>query len=112
MAQTPNKYETKLIDLLYAYCSDDLLEIEYRFDPTRRWRFDVAVPAKKIAFEVEGGTWSGGRHVNPIGFEKDCEKYNKACALGWKVFRLTPKLITEEYIDGLIATLVSSSSPN
>ena len=68
-------------------------EREYRFHPVRRWRFDLAYPEKKIAFEIEGGTWTGGRHVRPDGFEKDCEKYNEATRLGWKVYRFTSGMI-------------------
>ena len=62
-------------------------QVEYRFHPTRRWRFDYAWPDLKLAVEYEGGTWSGGRHTRALGYAKDCEKYNEAALLGWKVFR-------------------------
>ena len=55
----------------------------------RRWRFDFAWPAEQVAAEVEGGIWSRGRHVRGTGFENDCEKYNAATLLGWRVFRFT-----------------------
>jgi len=42
-----------------------------------------------VAVEVEGGTWSGGRHTTGVGFRNDCEKYNAATALGWRVYRFT-----------------------
>jgi very-short-patch-repair endonuclease len=63
---------------------------EYRFHPTRKWRFDFAWPENKRAMEVEGGVWTGGRHTRGSGFLKDCEKYNAAASLGWRVFRFTP----------------------
>lgn len=63
---------------------------EYRFHPTRMWRFDYAIPEHKIAIEVEGGVWTGGRHTNPQGFMGDIDKYNQAALLGWRVFRTTP----------------------
>jgi very-short-patch-repair endonuclease len=66
---------------------------EYRFHSTRRWRFDFAIPDKKIAIEIEGGTWSGGRHTRGGGFRKDCEKYNTAAGLGWKIFRFTSDMV-------------------
>lgn len=55
-----------------------------------------------IALEVEGGTWIGGRHINPIGFERDCEKYNEATRMGWKVFRVVPKMLTLDYISSIL----------
>jgi very-short-patch-repair endonuclease len=63
---------------------------EYKFHPTRKWRFDFAWPDKLIALEVEGGVWSNGRHTRGSGFVKDMEKYNEAGKLGWRVFRFTP----------------------
>lgn len=70
---------------------------EFRFYKSRKWRFDYALPAYKIAVEVEGGVWTGGRHVRPRGFLGDMTKYNTATLLGWRVFRTTPnKLLTNE----------------
>lgn len=59
----------------------------------RRWRFDFAWPSSMVAVELEGGTWSGGRHVRGSGFEKDCEKYNEAILRGWRVGRFTAKMV-------------------
>ena len=67
---------------------------EYRFHPTRRWRFDLCWPDKHIAAEVEGGTWVKGRHVRPAQFEKDCIKYNEAALLGFMVLRFTTRMVT------------------
>lgn len=67
--------------------------MEYRFHPTRKWRFDFCWPEEKIAVEVEGGTWSGGRHTTGAGFKKDCEKYNHAALLGYRVFRFTGDMV-------------------
>lgn len=114
MAKQSNRYEKKLYNILNVACAipEDRLAIEYRFHPERRWRFDIAVPEYRVAFEVEGGSWMGGKHVNPIGFAKDCEKYNTALAMGWKVFRLVPQMITEEnIIDLLVLMSESPSSP-
>ena len=47
-----------------------------------------------LALEIEGGVHSRGRHTRPIGYEKDCEKYNSALVLGWHVLRVTSKHIS------------------
>lgn len=65
----------------------DELKAEYKFHPTRQWRFDFAFPHHKIAIELEGGIWTGGRHTRGKGFESDCEKYNEAAKAGWLVLR-------------------------
>ena len=66
---------------------------EFRFHPERRWRFDFAWPAEQLAIEVEGGTYTRGRHNRPVGFAQDCEKYNSAALLGWRVLRYTGAMI-------------------
>jgi len=70
-------------------------EREYLFHRKRKWRFDFAWPALLIAMEVEGGVWSGGRHVRGEGYEGDCEKYNEAQMAGWMVLRFTPGMIKQ-----------------
>jgi very-short-patch-repair endonuclease len=79
---------------------------QHRFHPKRRWLLDFAWPARKVAMEVDGGTWSGGRHVQGAGYEKDCEKLNEAALLGWTVLRVTGKMVkdgrAEEYVRRLL----------
>jgi hypothetical protein len=76
-------------------------EIEYQFLQKRKFRFDFAWPNIKVAVEVEGGTWSGGRHVTGPGFETDCVKYNLAACNGWRVLRVTNKMIESEELIAL-----------
>ena len=64
---------------------------EHRFHPIRKWRFDYAWPEHRIALEVEGGVWVGGRHTSGAGFVKDMEKYNEAACLGWRIIRCQPR---------------------
>lgn len=64
---------------------------EHRFHPERKWRFDFAVPEKKIAIEYEGLNSERSGHTTLTGYTKDTEKYNAAQALGWKVIRFTVK---------------------
>jgi very-short-patch-repair endonuclease len=69
---------------------------EYRFAPPRRFRFDRAMPAVRVAVELDGGTWSRGRHVRGDGYERDCEKTNLASERGWRVFHLTRSMLEND----------------
>lgn len=80
---------------------------EYRFHPTRRWRFDYAIPEHKIAVEVEGGVWSGGRHTSPKGFLNDIEKYNTCTLMGWRLFRCTPDTLLTNNTVSLLKQAIS-----
>lgn len=68
---------------------------ELRFDPLRRWRFDLAWPEARLAVEADGGTWARGRHVRGVGYLRDCEKVNAAVLTGWRVLRFTADMIAD-----------------
>ena len=97
-----NEHELKF----YAQLSDIGLRpvIEHKFHPTRKWRFDIALVERKIAVEVEGGTWVSGRHSRGTGYRNDCEKYNEATKMGWRVLRFTPDMI-DQLQDGVVALI-------
>ena len=78
---------------------------EHRFAPPRRWRFDFAWPSLRLALEIEGGTWTGGRHVRGRGYERDCEKYNAAALADWTVLRVTTAMLR----DGRALALLESA---
>ena len=86
--------EEKLISLIKLEALPPPVE-EYRFHPTRKWRFDFYWPEFNFACEVEGGIWISGRHNRPISFIKDAEKYNEAALMGIKVIRVTDKHIKD-----------------
>lgn len=71
---------------------------EYRFDDTRKWRFDFAWPKVKVAVEIDGGVFMGGRHTSGAGYTKDCYKLNRAVELGWRVLRYTPQMLKNDPI--------------
>lgn len=75
----------------------------------RKWRFDFAELRSKVAIEVEGGTWSGGRHTRGAGYSADCEKYNEATRLGWRVFRLTSNMITVQNLEAIMRVINATS---
>lgn len=83
---------------------------EYKFHPVRKWRFDYAIPSALVALEVEGGVWTGGRHINPQGFLNDMEKYNSATLMGWSVYRTTPDDLYTGKTLGLLKTAIFGSN--
>lgn len=66
--------------------------VEYRFDPTRRWRFDFAWENERVAVEIDGGQYMahGGRHAR----DGDRDKHNRAALLGWRVIRFSPQQLS------------------
>jgi len=86
---------------------------EWRFHPVRRWRFDFAWPHPDVmvAVECEGGIWSRGRHVRGRGFEADCQKYNAAAVLGWKVLRVTGGMLDRDAL-GFLELLIDALGEN
>ena len=68
-------------------------ETEHKFLPDRRFRFDYAIPVRKVAIEYEGATWARGRHTRGAGYAKDCEKYSLAAINGWCVIRITADML-------------------
>ncbi len=83
-------------------------ERERTFALGRRWRFDLAWREKKVACEIEGGTWmpEGGRHNRGAGFEGDCVKHAEAACLGWIVIRVTPVQIEDGRAIGWLERLL------
>jgi len=64
---------------------------EFRFAPPRRFKFDIAIVEQKIAVEYEGlvATGKKGGHQTKAGYTSNCEKYNLAARLGWRLLRYT-----------------------
>ena len=104
-----------LRDVFTVICKTDLkvdCVKEFKFHPVRKWRFDYAVSEHKIALEVEGGVWTGGRHTSPKGFLGDIEKYNTATLMGWRVFRTTPDdLYKKKTLDLMKSAILNDFTP-
>ena len=65
------------------------VEPEFPFDEARNWRFDlVASGGETLAFECDGGQWSGG-HRRGKAIDAENEKLNSATLSGWRVLRFT-----------------------
>ena len=80
-------YTTKVYDQLFG----GEWWAEWYFHPTRKWRFDYALPELKIAIEIDGGLFTGGRHSGGRGQLNDMEKMNMAASEGWLVFHFIPE---------------------
>ena len=74
---------------------------EYRFAPPRRWRFDFAYPATRLAVEIDGGSGFQG-HGQVWNRAADYEKNNEAICRGWRVIRGT----TEQAENGQLLEFV------
>lgn len=64
---------------------------EHRFDPVRQWRLDVAWPVYKVCLEIQGGLFTGGRHVQGAALLKEQEKLNALAGQGWRVLYCVPR---------------------
>lgn len=62
------------------------IEEQYRFAPPRRFTFDLAIPDMRLAFECDGGQFTGG-HRRSEALAKDYEKQNLAQLQGWRILR-------------------------
>ena len=88
----------------------DAVKIPYRrevvFAPPRRFRADFVVQPMCILdghdhaaqeapllIEIDGGTWTGGRHVTGQGHAADAEKRNAAVLLGYRPLTFTPEQV-------------------
>lgn len=64
---------------------------EYPFARPRQYSADFAYPEQRIIIEVEGVQ----SHTSFYRFQADCEKYNIAGLLGWRVFRFTGQMLKQ-----------------
>lgn len=82
---------------------------EYKFHPTRKWRFDFAVGASKeeiesqrIAIEFNGAVFTQGGHTRGAGYVKDMEKMNNAQVLGFRVLQYTSMDFRKDGLEKMI----------
>lgn len=101
IAEPKGNTTSDLVEGIVMQCrwlSLPLPEREVRFHPTRKWRFDLAWPAFKVACEVQGGTYvkapdgGAGYHSRGIGMTADMEKLNEAQLAGWLVIVADTKM--------------------
>lgn len=81
---------------------------EYEFDEldNRKWRFDFAWPAFRVAVEIHGATFVQGRHTRGLGIAKDAEKARAAALQGWHVLPYTDIDFRERKIEVIQAEIL------
>ena len=98
MAAVLKKTGSSLEDLLLMQIRaiglpDPITQFKFAESIGRKWSLDFCWPDLKLAVEVEGGIWSGGRHTRGKGFEEDCRKYNTLQQMGCRLLRFTGDMI-------------------
>lgn len=98
-AQPPKSHKLTIPQLLLVRHLKELfpqyrIHTEFRFNPDKKWKFDVCIPANNWAMECDGGAFSGG-HRRGTALEKDYDRQNWAIANGWKLFRFSNRQILQ-----------------
>lgn len=75
---------------------------EYKFSPSRNWRFDFAWPSNKVALEIHG---YGPGHYSVKGMTDDFDKQHQALLLNWTVVYFTSAHLKPKRIQEALGTL-------
>lgn len=85
--------------------------LQYEFHrPFRKWRFDFSWIDLKLAVEIQGGSFMGGKgggHNRGAQQANDYEKQNTAVQLGWRVLHFNTKQMDDavavvEFVAGVL----------
>ena len=80
---------------------------EFKFCASRKFRIDYSWIDVKLALEIEGGAWIGGRHTRGKGFINDMVKYNLLTEMGWCLLRYIPNKVDYDQISRVYHNLKS-----
>lgn len=83
-------------DILWEAVTAVLDGVEREFEnavPGRKYRLDIAVPAARLAVEVDGWEWHG-KHKGD--FTRDRERQNLLTIHGWRILRFTAGQIRKD----------------
>ena len=85
------KYNPEVVRAYFRACGLPEPRLEYEFAPPRKWRFDFAWLAQRVALEVQGGIFIRGRHNQGAALKQEWEKLNAAARRGWRVLFCEPR---------------------
>lgn len=74
---------------------------EFQFHPKRKWKFDFLF-GPRVAVEIQGGLFTGGRHVRGAALVKEYEKINRAQLMGYTVLLVTPQQVKSGEVFALV----------
>ena len=74
-------------------------------DGTFVGRFDFAYPETFSLFELDSEGW----HMDPVSFQRDRDKQNRAHALGWTVYRFTYRQLRDD--PASVIKILASTQP-
>jgi hypothetical protein len=83
----------------------DAQHVVYELDGTFVGRFDFAYPETYSLFELDSEGW----HMDPVSFQRDREKQNRAHALGWTVYRFTYRQLRDD--PSSVIRILASTQP-
>jgi len=86
-------YSPLIVSAYFYECGLPPPVYEYRHVPGRMYRVDIAWPQYQVGIEVQGGLWTGGRHVRGAGARADMDKHNAALLAGWSVLYVEPRAL-------------------
>jgi hypothetical protein len=83
----------------------DAQHVVLESDGTFMGRFDFAYPETYSLFELDSEGW----HMDPVSFQRDREKQNRAHALGWTVYRFTYRQLRDD--PNSVLKILASTQP-
>ena len=104
-----NKYKREL-DLIFMSLRLGV-EREYKFHPTRKWRWDYALPAIKVCVEYQGlnfGHGGASGHQTIKGIVAENWKYSEGAIDGWCIVLINAVSIESGLAHDLIKRAVES----
>ena len=87
------RYNPKIVFAVWKKAGLPQAVAEHVFCAGRKWRFDFAFPKERVAVEVQGGVFTGGRHTRGAALVAEYEKWRAAAMLGWRILPCVPQQI-------------------